>query len=375
MSKPNILVNTENLTREEWLEFRKHGIGASDLSVLMEANEYRSVLSLYEEKRSRKPIKELNTLVKARLESPEQNEPRSGLWHPDYGEPIIDPNADFSLSKEIGHALEPVIAKYLSCRLGFPVYRDYNIYCHADYPYILVNLDFMMLVPDDNGELNRLVIIECKTASYWKKDDWDEGVPYAYELQCRQAMCVMDVNEVIIICLFDNNEGGIITYKITRNYNIEAEIIMQIKSFWLNHVEKGVLPNPTIPTKAAKRELAIYAKKQKKFAPLPQLFERGLSELSEEYLRLSDEVAEKKAAFDEAAEDLERVKMQFSAHMLSHDEAMCGELKLRWSERKTRKVDYNALKLAYPMIYAKYVQEHISTGFEVKIKESKKEAA
>lgn len=230
-----------------------------------------------------------------------------------------------------------------------------------------------MLAPDrKTGELNRLVIIECKTASWWKKDDWEKGVPYAYELQCRQAMCVMNVDEVIIVCLYDNNEGGAVVYSIMRDYNIEANVIQRAKSFWEGHVEKGILPNPTIPTKAAKRELAEYARRQEKHKPLPQLFEHGLSELVQRHEDLSLILNEQKQAFEATKENLEAVEMQLSAHMLNHDEAVCGDLKLRWTIKNSRSIDYDGLRLAYPLIYAKFVKENSNLGFEVKTKKSAK---
>ena len=41
---------TGNLTREEWLQLRRNGIGGSDASVIMGKNPYRSILQLWEEK-------------------------------------------------------------------------------------------------------------------------------------------------------------------------------------------------------------------------------------------------------------------------------------------------------------------------------------
>ena len=40
---------TGNLTREEWLQLRRNGIGGSDASVIMGKNPYRSILQLWEE--------------------------------------------------------------------------------------------------------------------------------------------------------------------------------------------------------------------------------------------------------------------------------------------------------------------------------------
>lgn len=43
-------VPTKGMTREEWLQYRRCGIGGSDASVVMGENPWRSVLQLWEEK-------------------------------------------------------------------------------------------------------------------------------------------------------------------------------------------------------------------------------------------------------------------------------------------------------------------------------------
>lgn len=154
-NRPVPFVDTAGLSRSEWLEYRKHGIGASDLPVLMEVSEYKSVLALYQEKCSRKPLEELHKGVQQRIET-EKNciEVKTLLSEGHYGNPIIDPDCDFNLSAEVGRALEPVIAKYLSCRFGFPVYKDTMMYRHPEYPFLFVDLDYMMLAPDrETGEM------------------------------------------------------------------------------------------------------------------------------------------------------------------------------------------------------------------------------
>ena len=371
--RPVPFVDTDGLTRSEWLEYRKHGIGASDLPVLMELSEHKSPLALFEEKASRRPVELLNHEVRRRKRSERGRGKCKNLVYQDmFSEPIIDPDAPFNLSAEAGHVLEPVIAKHLSTQLGFPVYRDTMLYRHPEYPFLLVDLDFVMMAAHPRtGEL-RLVIVECKTASWWKKEDWEDGVPRAYEMQVRQAMCVMNIDEAIVICLYDNNEGGVATYRVTRDYDVEAEIIQLAKDFWCEHVEKNILPTPYIPTKAAKREIAEYARRQEKWKPLPQLFELGLSELIAQYDAAKADFDEQKARYDAAKETLDAIELQFSAHMLNHDEAACGDLKLRWKQRSTRSVDYDAFRLAYPQLYAKFVKERVSLGFEVKPMKRKK---
>lgn len=46
----NILIETENLSKEEWLRVRKHGLGGSDISILLGINPWRSELELWLDK-------------------------------------------------------------------------------------------------------------------------------------------------------------------------------------------------------------------------------------------------------------------------------------------------------------------------------------
>ena len=46
----NILIETENLSKEEWLRVRKHGLGGSDISILLGINPWRSELEVWLDK-------------------------------------------------------------------------------------------------------------------------------------------------------------------------------------------------------------------------------------------------------------------------------------------------------------------------------------
>ena len=45
-----ILVKTKDLSREEWLRYRTHGIGGSDVSIITGINPYKSIYQLWLEK-------------------------------------------------------------------------------------------------------------------------------------------------------------------------------------------------------------------------------------------------------------------------------------------------------------------------------------
>jgi len=51
MLKAKVIANTNEITRDEWLELRKTGIGGSDASIILGKNSYQSEYSLWANKR------------------------------------------------------------------------------------------------------------------------------------------------------------------------------------------------------------------------------------------------------------------------------------------------------------------------------------
>lgn len=52
------VIDTNNLSYEQWLEYRKIGIGGSDASVVCGVNKYRSPVELWLEKTGQLPYQE-----------------------------------------------------------------------------------------------------------------------------------------------------------------------------------------------------------------------------------------------------------------------------------------------------------------------------
>ena len=52
------VVNVKDISHEEWLEYRRHGLGGSDAAAVMGLNPFRSRLELYSDKLGRIPEKE-----------------------------------------------------------------------------------------------------------------------------------------------------------------------------------------------------------------------------------------------------------------------------------------------------------------------------
>ena len=49
-----LLVNTQEIEREQWLDWRRKGIGGSDVAAIVGLNKYKSALSVFLEKTGQK---------------------------------------------------------------------------------------------------------------------------------------------------------------------------------------------------------------------------------------------------------------------------------------------------------------------------------
>lgn len=372
------LVDTSGLTFSERLEYQKLGIMAEELPTIyqndrMEEVEYNSVLGLFLEKTGRKSKEELDREVEQRREEKPAYppaEPETSLFGVSC-RPVVDVNEDFQLTVAHSDTLKMVLAKYLSVRFGVPIYRNTLILQHPHHPFLMARPDFIALFPDpETGELDRRVLVKCKAASHWKLEEIKAQVPVEHELLCRCEMAVANIDEAILAYLCDNNEGGVVLYRLDRDYGLETSIIQCAESFWTENVEAGVLPLPAVPSDAAERDIALYAASRRQYRRPPVLIEQGMPELVSAYTRQKGLCDQYKADLEEAKEQLKRLEFDLSAYMLDREEATCDDVKMRWTRRKTRSVDMDGLALAYPDIYARFVKEKVTPGFEVRLKKS-----
>lgn len=197
--QPVSLVDTSTLTNEEWLQWRKKGIGGSDVAAALNLSPYRTMRDLYYDK---------------------------------IGVEAVEPGEDKSITFEIGHLLEDVVAKIFAKKTGLTVYRDQTMYQHPLFPFMLADVDRFITLP--NGEK---AILECKTAHYDLRHKWANGaVPRHYELQVKHYLSVMNLNTAFIACLFSNSENDFVWVRIDRDLDEEEETILQLERFWNDNV-------------------------------------------------------------------------------------------------------------------------------------------
>lgn len=132
--EPLVLVETADLSEEDWLDYRRRGIGGSDVSAIFGTSPFRTARDLYYDK--------LN------IASVEDDE---GNW----------------VAMEMGHLLEPLVAKIFERKTGYRVYQIKKMFQHPQYPWMLADVDYFVELSDGTT-----AILEIKTTNYNARDNW-----------------------------------------------------------------------------------------------------------------------------------------------------------------------------------------------------------
>lgn len=338
---PLVLVETADLPEDEWLAYRRCGIGGSDVAALMGISPFRTARDLYFDKRN--------------IAAVEDNE---GNW----------------VAMEMGHLLEDLVAKIFERKTGYPVYQIKKMFYHPDYPFMLADIDYFATLPDGSTAL-----LEIKTTNYNARDRWwkdgKEIVPVYYETQGRHYMAVMDIDRIFYCCLFGNNEKEVIIREIQRDFAYEEEMIYLEENFWNNHVQAMEPPPYTEDGDLILESVNRYRGPADHAAEIRLNLETS-SKLSR-YLELQEKKKNLKEQTKVVENDLQRIKAMIVAEMGTNCSAVCEKdgisYTITYNPVRKPTVDKDnllRLKMQFPDIYNQFVTVSESRRFDVKISAS-----
>ena len=308
----NILVETEGLSKEEWLRYRKSGIGGSDVSCLLGINKWKSEIELWLDKTNQT------------------------------NEPVIENEA-----MQWGTIMEPIIRKHFADITGKNVVEVHAMLQHPEYQFMLADVDGV--TTDDEGNP---AILEIKTASEFKRSDWENGCPAYYETQVQHYLCVTGLKKAYVAVLVGGNSFRV--YEVDADEQIHQMLIAVEQEFW-NKVQNMIRPDMDGSDSA--KEL------------LDSIYHGGINE----EIVLPDDAVEWVDAYFEACVDEDNAKakkQEASNHikefMGDYDKATCLGHSICWKPVTSERLDSKALKEAEPEIYAKYSKSTTSRRFTLR---------
>lgn len=206
--EPIVVTDTTDLSREEWLAYRKTGIGGSEVAAIFGISPFGTARDIYYDK--------LNI---AAYYDDEENK----------------------YQKQIGTLLEDTVAEMFEEVTGYRVFKIRKMYRSREHPCMIADVDFFIQLPDGS-----FAILECKTTSPDATAKWWDGskpaIPLNYQLQGRHYMSVVHLNKVFFACLHGNSENYLIIRELERDLEYEDEMIAIEEDFWNNHVLRQVPP-------------------------------------------------------------------------------------------------------------------------------------
>ena len=295
-----VLANTLDMPREQWLELRRKGIGGSDAAAIVGLDRYRSAFDVYADK------------IGLKEEQPDNEAMRQGRDFEDY------------------------VAQRFMEATGKKVRRRNAVLQHPEHHWMLANID-RWVVGENAG-------FEAKTTSVLNRTKFAQGeFPPNYYVQCMHYMAVTGADRWYLAVLVLNKAFHVFT--IERD---EAEIqalIAAEKDFWENHVLKQIPPAPdgSESTSEVIKQLFPEAKEREEVA----LF--GYEDKIEQYLQLEAQLKELEKQKDAIKQELQ----------LALSDAEIGRAQgyiVEWKNQTRQALDTARLKKEQAEIYANYLK-------------------
>lgn len=298
-----VVVKTKDLSREEWLKYRTKGIGGSDVSIIAGINHFKSVHQLW-------------------LEKTGQTEPEQT-------------DSEFA---HFGTLLEPIVRKEFMERTGIKVRQKHMLLQSSDYPFMFADLDGEI---NDNGEK---AIFEAKTASAYKQEVWEEGIPAEYMLQIQHYMAVTGAKKTYVAALVGGNH--FYHYEVARDDEMISKIIVMEKYFWETYVIGGVEPVPDGSDATTAYFNDRYAISNGKTVELP-----------DEVLPICNEYEELSRKLKEIETAKNAVGNQIKSFMREYEVGTVGNRKITWKSISKSTVDTKRLRTEKPEVYNEYLSQ------------------
>ena len=296
-----MFVKTKDLSREEWLRYRTQGIGGSDVSIIAGINPYKSIYQLWLEKTGQ-----------------------------------IEPKQTESEFAHFGTLLEPIVRREFMERTGLKVRQKFMILQSEEFPFMLADVDGVI---NENGER---VIFEAKTASAYKQDVWEDGVPAGCILQVQHYMAVTEAKKAYVAALVGGNH--FYCHTVERDDEMIRKIITMESVFWKRNVLGGIEPVPDGSDATTEYFNQRFSKSNGYAIELPQEAILALNE----YESIDAQLKTLETAKNAAANMLK-------SYLRDAEVGKVGDKKIIWKQISKSIVDTKRLKLEKPEIYDSYL--------------------
>lgn len=303
-------ISVKEMSREEWLEQRRIGIGGSDVSAILGLNAYKSPMSVYLDKIGESPLEDTTS--------------ESAYW---------------------GTQLEDVIARHFAdANPGIKVRRNNHILIHPEYPYMIANIDREVYNESERFGL------EVKTAGLRSAQMWeDDNVPVPYVLQMQHYMAVTGWDKFVCAALIGGQRY--IEREIPRDEAIIATLIEEEGKFW-DMVQRRVPPAWDGSQEASRILKALYPKAEPgKHIELPS----SVMDSIIAYQNLDLKVKDAKTVVKDLEQQKKAHEQQIASIMGDAETGLIGGIEVTY--KTTERKEYMVAATSYRTLRVKELKE------------------
>lgn len=189
--------------KEEWLAWRKEGLGASDAAALIGMSPFEDKLSLYEK--------------------------------------IVEGRSVFeTVHMRRGKEIEQIVFPTIEARLGFKL-EEQVCARHSEFPLLQCTFDGI------NEE--KALLVEIKYVSNKAKFESLSAVPMHHQVQMQQQMLIAEMLRGLYAYTHDGVDVRMITLQ--ADYRVQGRIVAEAARFWEEHIIPKVPPKRPKPREEA----------------------------------------------------------------------------------------------------------------------------
>ena len=256
------------------------------------------------------------------------------LWAEKTGK-IIVPDLSNVEAVEMGNRLEQLVADIFSEKTEKTVRRAPKMYRHSEYPFLVANIDRLIVGGDE--------LLECKTCSAYKLEEWENKIPREYVLQVIWYLGITGRKRGWIACLIG---GQKFDYKpIDFDQELFDLMVEKALKFWdmvQNDVPPMILPEDD--------------------TTLAELYPEHTEDLIE-IQEMNDRIAylqEIKMHIEEMTKEKREIETELKTLIKDKAGVLTDRYKITWKAQTSKRIDSVALKADCPDIAEKYMKESSS---------------
>lgn len=300
-------------TESEWRDFRKQGIGGSDAPVIMGDSPYKSPFILWLEKTGQQKPADLTD------------------------KPAV----------EWGHRLEAVVAnKFADEHPDWQIRKKNLSLISKKYPWMHANLD--RTIKTSNGVRG---VLEIKTTTSYRAEDWTDGVPAYYYAQPLHYLAVTGYDFMCVAVLIGGQDYREYTFQ--RDDKAIERLIEAEDTFWNHNVKNNIAPE----LQGIENEFPYFTNKN------------DSTSITLTNTDLVDELVKVKAQLKDTEAQKKKLELQILQLMGNHNKAVCGNTYITARRTLRNSVDYKRYAQDNPGCFDDYTtQKDVFGGLRLKVK-------